>query len=442
MAKTNKFRVKEFKGSKITIEEERKSHSSLALFFISNGKLIFWISLLFSITIFIIAAYFAICNIGDSSIVEYESNGVIVSFDGSDSSILNGTPITEEYASKLFDKVVSNNYPNIGVVIKLKEIKLNDRTIVYYSDNSVLVKFNNGTYLKVSPVDGKYGIDEEGIIDKKAITKEVSGRIENNKELGIFMIYLSDGSMEIAKDDTIIFVRNTDITNTDDVFYTNLSGVSLQVKEDKNKIYYSDGIIKENNCIVIDNNRYSIKEEKSIYNNIKIIYYENGYAEVIKDDLSIIVKNSNHITYDDNSLEIIDNSIDEIDINGIMNIKEINLNNTNTESAHYIIVLEETNNYDNHNVTKVLANEFVRFSVNVNDNKIENNILDNNLKGNNTLEGLSLNNNTYLLYEGEIGKLSSISVKLGLWIDYEDITNEYMNSAFIGTVKVYIKSLS
>ena len=223
MAKTNKFRVKEFKGSKITIEEERKSHSSLALFFISNGKLIFWISLLFSITIFIIAAYFAICNIGDSSIVEYESNGVIVSFDGSDSSILNGTPITEEYASKLFDKVVSNNYPNIGVVIKLKEIKLNDRTIVYYSDNSVLVKFNNGTYLKVSPVDGKYGIDEEGIIDKKAITKEVSGRIENNKELGIFMIYLSDGSMEIAKDDTIIFVRNTDITNTDDVFYTNLS---------------------------------------------------------------------------------------------------------------------------------------------------------------------------------------------------------------------------
>jgi len=38
--------------------------------------------------------------------------------------------------------------------------------------------------------------------------------------------------------------------------------------------------------------------------------------------------------------------------------------------------------------------------------------------------------------------MSSTTVMLGLWIDYENITNEYMDSAFIGTVKVYVESLS
>ena len=442
MAKTNRFRVREFEENRITVEEERKYRSPLALFFIRNGKLIFLISLLFSLTVFIIAIYLAITNIEESSIVHYESNGVVVNFAGTDNSIVNGTPITEEYASKVFDSVVNISDNNVGVVIKLKEVILKDRTIIFYSDNTVLIKYNDGSYMKVSSVNGKYGINDKGIIDSGATTKEVSGRTEENKELGISILYLSDGSMEVTKGDTTFFVRNSDVTNTEEIFYTNLSGVSLPIKEDKNRTYYSDGTIKENDYIIVDNNNYTIKEEKTIFDNIKIIYYENGYAEVIKDDLSIMVKNSDHIVYDDNSLEIIDNSINEIDIKDIMDIKEITLNNTNTESSHYIIVLEETSNYEKYDVSKRLANEFIRFSVYVNGSKIENNILNNNLKGNNKLEGLNLRNNTYLLYEGNIDKLSSATVKLGLWIDYEDITNEYMNSAFIGTVKVYIESLS
>lgn len=37
----------------------------------------------------------------ESSIVMYEQNGVVVSFDGDDNSIVNGTPITKEYAEKV-----------------------------------------------------------------------------------------------------------------------------------------------------------------------------------------------------------------------------------------------------------------------------------------------------------------------------------------------------
>ena len=73
-------------------------------------------------------------------------------------------------------------------------------------------------------------------------------------------------------------------------------------------------------------------------------------------------------------------------------------------------------------------------------NKLYNNVLDNNLKGSSTLNGLQLENDTYLLYEGNLEAYSTTTFKLGMWIDYEDITNEYMNSAFIGTVKVYVES--
>lgn len=442
MSKTNRFHVKKVKDNDITVEEERKYRSPLALFFINNGVLIFCVSLLFSMTIFTIAVYSALSNVKESSVVKYESNGLVVNFDGSDSTIVNGTPITEDYASSIFDNSVHVNNDSVGVVIKVKEITLSDRKIIFYSDKTALIKYDNWGYSKVSSVNGKYGAGENGIIDSNANVLEVDGLVKDNKKLGISILYLSDGSMEITKGNTVFFVRNSDVTNTDELFYTNLSGVSLPVSMDNYRVYYSDGTIKENNYLLVDNNKYGIREEKAIHDNIKIIYYENGYAEIIKDNLSVMVKKSSHIVYDEATLEIVDNSISEVDTNDIMDIKNIYLNNTNTEAIHYIIVLEEISNYEKYDVKKRLANEFIRFNIYVNGMKYYNNTLNNNLKNSNRLEGLSLKNNTYLLCEGSIDKLSSTSVKIGMWVDYESITNEYMNSAFIGTVKVYVETLN
>lgn len=446
--KTNRFSVKDFEDNKIVLEEERKERSPLSLFFIKNGKLIFAISFLFSITVFIIAFYLIIINMGKSSIVMYESNGVQVSFDSSDDSILNGTPITDKYAEKVFESVV--NYDNSkGVVIEVdrEEIKLKgnvDRTIVYYSDGTSLIKYNNGTYMWVSSLDGKHAIDKKSKnIDSRATIKDLSGRVEINDELGITFLYLSDGSIEVTKDNTTFFVRNSDITNTKEEFYTNLSGVSLAYKKEKGNTYYSDGTIKENNGIIVDDKRYESTNKVNVYDNIKIIYYENGYAEIVKDNFSVIVRNSDHIIYDSNNLEIIYTITSSIEIKDIMDIKEIKLKNTNDTNSHYIIVLEETDNYKKHDVNKRLDNNMIHFNVYINGNKMYNNVLNNNLKDSDTLEGIDLNTNTYLIHEGTLEKLSSTTVKLGLWVDYvEDrITNEYMNSAFIGTIKVYVENV-
>ena len=436
MSKTNRFHVKKVDKQNITVEEERKYHSPFILFLIRNGKLILTISLLFSLSVFIIAFSLTMTNIKESSIVKYESNGVMVKFDSTDEMILNGTPITPEYADKLFDSNVQNiNYE--GVIIKIKETSCKFGNIVFYSDKTALIKYIDGTYMRIYSVNNNYGIDEDGIINSKAVTKKLTGEIKQNN-LGINILYLSDGSTEITYKDSTIFVRNGDISSLEDKFYTNLSLVSIKLKEENNKIYYSNNIIKENNLLNVDSKTYKITSEKVVMENIKIIYYENGYAEVIKDDLSIIVEKSEHIKYDNNIFEIVSQDKEKVDIKDLMDIKSITIDNTNTETINYIIVLEETNNYQKHNINKRLANEYIRFSTYINGNTYKNNILNKNLRGK---EGYAFNNNTYLLYEGKLDKLSSININIGMWIDYETITNEYMNSAFIGTMKVYIETL-
>ena len=441
MGKTNKFHVKKYDEdkSKITIEEERKYRNPFILFLIDNGKLIFTISLLLTVTVLIIAVTLIFSNIKDSSIFYYESNGVVVTFDGDDNSIINGTPITSEYANKVFDSnLVDNNYFK-GVVIKIGEKNINNGIIMFYSDKTIIIKYNDGTYKRIFPIDGNYEINENNEINANAIYKDLTGENKRNDKLGIDIIYLSDGSVIIDKDNVNFFVRNSDITSNDISLFTNLSGVSVPIKNDNNKLYYSNGTIKEKDYILVNNIKYLKIDEKKDHNNIKVIYYDNGYAEVIYNNTSIIVEKSEHINYDDNVFEIIDsnNNGNIIDIKDIMDIKSIKLENKNTSKANYMIVLEETNDYKKHNITRRLSTEYINYNVYVNGNIVKDKVLNNKLDN---TSGITNKKNNYLIYEGEIEKLSELSIKIGMWISYENITNEYMNSAFIGTMKVYIES--
>ena len=433
MPKTNRFHVKEIDNQNVTVEEERKYHSPFILFFIRNGKLILTISLLFSLSVFIIAFSLTMKNIKDSSILTYKSNGVIVKFNSSDESVLNGTPITPEYADKLFENSVQDSGRE-GVIIKTAEIALKFGKVIFYSDNTALIKYNDGTYMRVYSLHNSYGVDKDGIINSNAVMKKLSGEIKQNA-LGMNILYLSDGSAEVTYENETIFVRNGDMTNIENEFYTNLSLVSIKIKEDSGKSYYSKNIIKENNTLIIDGKTYKQVKEVKANNNIKIIYYENNYAEVIKDDLSLIVEKSEHIKYDNNIFEIVYQNKEEVNIKDLIDIKKISLSNTKTEPINYIVVFEETSDYAKYNY-KVLPQEYLRYSIYANGRMYKNNLLNNNLKGK---EGYDFNNNTYLLFEGKLDRLSTTDINVGMWVDYETITNEYMNSAFIGTIKVYVE---
>ena len=440
MGKSKDFYVKKYDEdkNKITVEEEKRYRSPFILFLINNGKLIFTISLLLSISVFIIAITLSFKNIGESSVVMYESNGVVVSFNGSDNSIINGTPITKEYAEKVFYSNLNNDNYLRGVVIKVKVIDINGDNYIFYSDKIVIIKYNDGSFKKVYPLDNKYAVNDKGEINSKAIYKDLSGEYKKNSKYDIDIIYLSDGSVIIIKDNINFYVRNSDITNNDS-FYTNLSGVSSLFNVDDNKYYYSNGIIKEDGFIIVNGVKYSKDYEKDdIFDNIKVIYYDNGYAEVICGNLSIMVEKSEHIKYNNNIFEIIDNNKykENIDIKDIMDIKNITLKNTNDKKANYMVVLEESssNSYSKYDISKRLDNKYIFYNTYINGNIVKNKILDNsiNIAGD--------DKNSYLICEGIIDKLSEISIDIGMWVDYESITNEYMNSGFVGTIKVYIES--
>ena len=238
MKKTNIFHVKKIKDQQITVEEERKKHSAFILFFLRNGRLLFVISMILSFTIFLIAFDLAISNLNESKVVEHESNGVVVSFvdsNSEDSFIINGTPITNEYANKIFEsETISSN--NAGVVLRLKETSFVGGKVSFYSDKTALIKYDDGRYLRVFPIDNTYGVNENGVINQKTITRVVRGEKKRNNSLNIELLYLSDGTIEITKDDTVLFVRNTDITSLDNLFYTNMRGVAVIIKKEKNLI--------------------------------------------------------------------------------------------------------------------------------------------------------------------------------------------------------------
>ena len=445
MIRNNKFFVKKYDEdeNKITLEEERKYHSPFVLFLIKNGRLLLAISLLLSVSVFIIAITLIFGNMKESSIVMYEQNGVVVSFDGDDNSIVNGIPITKEYAEKVFDSNLIQDNNLRGVVIKLKEVSIKDKNkgkvkgvITFYSDRTAIVKYDDGSYKRIYSVNGNYGITESGVIDSKAITNDLSGEYKKNDKYNINLIYLSDGSVIVIKDKVELFVRNSDITSNDDEFFTTLSGVSTPISKKGNKYTYSDGTIKEKDYIIVDDIKYTKVDEKKTKDNIKIIYYDNGYAEIIYNNLNVMVKNSEHIRYNDNIFEIIDNDKkDVIEIKDIMDIKDIKLENKNNTVSNYMIVLEESNNYDKYKISKKLPSKYINYNIYVNGNKIINNVLDKKLDNTSGIK-----NGKNLIYEGKIDKLSELTVKVGMWVSYEDITNEYMNSGFVGTMKVYIES--
>ena len=438
MSKKNKFYVKKInqEENKITVGEEKNYHNPFIRFLISNGKLIFTISLLLSVAVFIIALTLSLKNMGESSIVMYEENGVVVNFNGTDNSIINGTPITSDYALKTFASNINEDNYLKGVVIRVDKKKLDGNTYMFYSDKTIIIKYKDNTYKKIYPVDNKYGIYDNGIINTKAITKDLTGEKKENQKLDIELIYLSDGSILVSGEDTNILVRNKDVTDKENIFYGNLSGTSILVEEKDNKYHYSNNIITYESFIEVNNIKYNKIEEKTLDNGIKIIYYDNDYAEVIYKDSRLVVEKKDHIKYENNIFEIVDNNKNEenIDIKDIMNIKNIKLKNTNQDKAYYMIVLEESNNYNKYNIDKRLDTKYINYNIYVNGNTITNKVLDN------KIEIKENKNNNYLIYEGYIDKLSELTIDIGMWISYENITNEYMNSGFIGTMKVYIET--
>lgn len=321
--RTNLFKFIKLKRNKIVIEEET-IESPFLLFLKKYHKLIMFILILLAFISILIAVFFTIINIKESSKIATNINDVVVDFkDDSTINSINMKPITGGEAIKEFYSRYGNIGLREGIIFVVKEVPFNEGTITYYSDGSAKIVSHKGDITRISALEnGDYGVKENGNIIIGAKTKSIE--IENTiiLEDKTKIIYYSDNSCEVITESgkNNMLVRNKDrlVIENGKLIVINTSGVSEVSKEENlngYKItYYEDGTIKiekgNNTYIVRNNEDFDINNNSfpnnneatevrtvNLHDGSKIIYYSDGSAEIKRNGESIMVRKSKDIIY-------------------------------------------------------------------------------------------------------------------------------------------------
>lgn len=270
----------------------------------------------------------------------YQSKDPIINKATLDSSLtdLNNTitggqvPITEETAKNKF--LNSGAFKNSGEVLTVKVIESGTFIIKFYSDGTALKIIKKGNLItRINPLEnGDYGIDNQGVINTKATTKDIT--LINTKTYPWGTVsYFSDGSAEITDSKINMFVRNSNDINDNYISNNKVSYLKETKSIGNNKLnYYYDGtieIIKDNQSYLVrnekdlqinnqdiifnNNNAAKIYQTKTMDDGIVIDYYEDGGAIIRDGTRTISVRKSNSIIiYNNKIYEIVDNIYVEI----------------------------------------------------------------------------------------------------------------------------------
>lgn len=258
------------KEDKIVLEEKQ---SSLILFLKKHQLLIFITALIISLTVLMVSLLITISNLSTSDTPTIKE--VSIDTDLTDANIVidPSTPLTEETAKNAFEN--NSAFKQSGEVLLVKMVETSQYTIKFFSDYTALkIMKNNNLITRISSLDDNaYGINENAVINSKAITLDITKTDTKEYKWGT-VNYYSDGSAEIINSKFDMFVRNS--------------------KE-----------ISEN---YISNNKVSyIKETKNI-GNIKLNYYYDGTIEVIKDGISYLVRDVNDLNITNNNVTFKNNN--------------------------------------------------------------------------------------------------------------------------------------
>jgi len=329
--KLNLFKVREMKRDKIVLEEERLKHPIL-FFFKKNKKIILLILTILAVLIVGLSLGIAISLVGNTGDFD------ISYIDGSDRIDANPDADDEEVEKELLGNIAITD----GVVLVTKKFMTEKGEIVtYYSDGTSLIITSKGIIKRVAPLEnGGHAINELGKIDENTIRKIVTASTVTLDD-GTIITYYSDGSAEITKDQTTIFIRKSsnigfDLNTTKQIFTkVNPSGVSLfkkittttqtykyteffdgSVLVEKNGKKYlvhnaEDVTLTENSYRFPNNNEATIIKTSTLSDGNTIEYYSDGSAIIIaKNNDKIVVKKSGDIVIKNDTIyEIYPNKV-------------------------------------------------------------------------------------------------------------------------------------
>ena len=110
------------------------------------------------------------------------------------------------------------------------------------------------------------------------------------------------------------------------------------------------------------------------------------------------------------------------------------IQNNNNKSRVLRIVLEEINDYDRFNTSR-LHPQYVKFQATVGDDYVPASVLN----ANTWVDANEITN--FVLYDGVIPPMTSLNVAIALYVDYSLLDNSHQNKGFIGTIKVYVDDM-
>lgn len=341
-----------------------------------------------------------------------------------------------------------------------KELRV-DNNITYYEDGTIKIEKDNKIYVIRNSED----VDLSNITfpsnNEATIVKTI------NLKDGSKINYFSDGSAEIVKDNTSTMVRQSkDIIYNDnrviEIIETKYAHMSSKktTPDEKEIIYLDNGgaLIKnkdgtydyvyENSDIKYDSNG-NIKQVNNLVNEIDHKTTPDGVIVIdLKDGNSIIIDENGYrivetdkIVYDnDGNIAKIVGEEDPSEDKSIYDNHFV-IENKGKDKVRYMVAIEVSDNYQDYAPVK-LNPIYLKYNLVANTIYLENKVLNNILPIGTVLEGnKKIDKETYILYEGVLDSGKNADITLGLWLDYDDITNDYQNSVFVGTIKIYSETI-
>jgi len=348
-----------------------------------------------------------------------------------------------------------------GVTMKKNAENINGYKITYYEDGTIKIEKGNNTYVIRNKEDFDFtkfifpNNNQATIIENKVSLKD-----------GSKIIYYTDGSAEIIKNNESIMVRQSkDIIYTenriieiiettyalqsnekttpsgDKIIYLNNGGALIK---NQNEIY---SYVYENSLIKYDEQQYikeilekvEEKNKKTTQNGKIIINLEDGNSVIIDNNGYRIIKTDKIIYDQDGNIKEIEGEIK--DKNNSVSENDFIIENKGNDDVNFIIAIELSDNYKEYAPIK-LNPLYLRYNIVVDSNYLEQQLFDKKMKIGTVLQGgTKIEKETYILYEGKLNSGAKAEVNLGIWLDYDDITNDYQNSVFVGTIKVYSETI-
>ena len=378
------------------------------------------------------------------------------------------------------DNGTSFSYVNpSGVALTKDSNKISNWSVVSFTDGTFLIEQGGRKFIvnKNTPVS----IGDTVTYDKNNIFAVIG---EQTLKDGNVLTHFSNGAATITDTNgNVIYVKKAgDIIVKNQKLYeiiTNQYGFSRSIvncPDGKKVVYFDNGgavIIQPNGTrqYVEDNTEIIYDQNKNISSmpNVslqtgtrtttsgdRVINFDNGKSQVIKSDGTSYIVDTSKLTFLANGeitnepKEVEKNTKpkeeEEFDpsegiyvseaenkYNDFKNIEDTTfiIRNDNNKSRTLRITIEEVDNYQKFN-TKRLDPKYVKYQATIGDSYVSARKLTSSLWRN------SSGKVNYVIYDGVIDAKTTETIALSLYVDYAELTNEYQNTGFIGTINVYV----